>query len=222
MGDSRHSVSYGSGIENSAVRCKNSRISLSLSSSLSFLSRCSGRYNMVSIGVWIMVSRIGIWISIVSIGVWMDKAVVYNWGGFNFNLLNYRCLVNNRGVISIGKIPGVCFGISFRFSFTLLALCFNSWSFFLSSFSRCSYSEGKSMSIDIRIAIVTIDTSIWISIVSISVWMYKTVVYNRCGFNFNLLNYRSIVYNRGMISISKIPGVCFRISFRFSFTLLAL
>jgi len=78
------------------------------------------------------------------------------------------------------------------------------------------------MSIDIRIAIVTIDTSIWISIMSISVWMYKTVVYNRCGFNFNLLNYRSIVYNRGMISISKIPGVCFRISFRFSFTLLAL
>merc|ERR1712066_274638 len=116
MGDSRHSVSYGSGIENSAVRCKNSRISLSLSisvtslplrlnSSLNFLSRCSGRYNMVSIGVWIMVSRIGIWISIVSIGVWMDKAVVYNWGGFNLNLLNYRCFVNNRGVISIGKIP---------------------------------------------------------------------------------------------------------------------
>merc|ERR1712061_82408 len=168
---------------------------------------------MVSIGVWIVVSRIGIWISIVSIGVWMDKAVVYNWGGFNLNLLNYRCLVNNRGVISIGKIPGVCFRISFRFSFTFLALCFNSWSFFLSSFSRCSYSEGKSMSID---------TSIWISIMSISVWMYETVVYNRCGFNFNLLNYRSIVYNRGMISISKIPGVCFRISFRFSLTLLAL
>merc|ERR1711974_382623 len=119
MSDSRQSVGYGSRIENSAVRCKNSGISLSLNSSLSLLSRF-GRDNMVSISVWVVVSRIGIWISIsiVSIGVWMDKAVIDNRGGFNLNSLNFWCLVNNRSMISIGKIPGVSFRISFRFSFT--------------------------------------------------------------------------------------------------------
>merc|ERR1712119_240208 len=204
MMDSRQSVGYGSRIENSAVRCKNSGISFSISisitslplrlnSSLSLLSRF-GRDNMVSISVWVVVSRIGIWISIsiVSIGVWMDKAVVDN-RGFNLNSLNFWCLVNNRSMISIGKIPGVSFRISFRFSFTFLTLCFNSWSFFLGSSSGGSYSEWKPM--------------------PIGVWMDKAVVDNRGGFNLNSLNFWCLINNRGLISIGKIPGVGFRISF---------
>merc|ERR1712119_87135 len=175
---------------------------------------------MVSISVWVVVSRIGIWISIsiVSIGVWVDKAVVDNRGGFNLNSLNFWCLINNRSMISIGKIPGVSFRISFRFSFTLLTLCVNSWSFFLSSGSRCS--EWKAMSIDKRISSIS-SIGIRVSIVSIGVWMDKAVVDNR-GFNLNSLNFWCLVNNRSMISIGKIPGVGFRISFRFSFTLLTL
>merc|ERR1712055_718312 len=127
------------------------------------------------------ISSIGIGVSIVSIGVWMDKAVV-DKRGFNLNSLNFWCLVNNRSMISIGKIPGVSFRISFRFSFTLLTLCFNSWSFFLGSSSRCSYSEWKSMSIDKRIPSIS-SIGIGVSIVSIGVWMDKAVIDKRGGFN---------------------------------------
>merc|ERR1712183_1035594 len=104
---------------------------------------------MVSISVWVVVSRIGIWISIsiVSIGVWMDKAVVDN-RGFNLNSLNFWCLVNNGSMISIGKVPGG------------------------------SFSEWKPMSIDKRISSIS-SIGIRVSIVSIGVWMDKAVVDNR-------------------------------------------
>merc|ERR1719244_2435879 len=138
------------------------------------------------------ISSIGIGVSIVSIGVWMDKAIVDNRGGFNLNSLNFWCLIHNRSMISIGKIPGVSFRISFRFSFTLLTLCFNSWSFFLSSGSRCSYSQWKSMSIDKRIASIS-SIGIGVSIVSIGVWMDKAVVDKRGGFNLNSLNFWCLI-----------------------------
>jgi len=146
----------------------------------------------------------------------MDKAVIDNRGSFNLNSLNFWCLVNNRSMISIGKIPGVSFRISFRFSFTFLTLCFNSWSFFLGSRSRGSYSEWKPMSIDKRISGIS-SIGIRVSIVSIGVWMDKAVIDNRGSFNLNSLNFWCLVNNRSMISIGKVPGVSFRISFRFSF-----